>query len=242
MPTITIFTFSELPAIDKTIEIINGKKKGDSWISARVNKYNMDEIFIQFWYYEDIENGIKKVFSEEDSYEIVSFLKENGKNRVLKRTYCFINFVTKTLEIYRGPDAKTGEILNLLEKCLKIKFVPLSLTTDQLEKIYSRHSLELKQVLFKNINGLIYDILRGNNLEINSKFKEYLLAFPSSLRVISFRPKIKFMNEHNKYQVTLNGDKGTLRISSNDVFQFRPRFEIRQIIFILAATIGLLAS
>jgi hypothetical protein len=242
MPTITIFTFSEMLKMEKAIECLNGKKKGESWISARVNKYNKDEIFIQYWYYEDVENGIKRVFSEEDSYEIVSFLKENGKNRVLKRTYCFINFITKTLEIYRGPDAKAGEILQLLEKCLKIKFIPLSLTTDQLTKIYSRHSLELKQVLFKNINGLIYDILRGNSLEANMKFNEYMKMFPSSLRVISFRPKIKFMNEHNKYQVTINGDKGTLRVSSNDVFQFRPRFEIRQLIFILAATIGILAS
>jgi len=242
MPTITIFTFSEMPKFDETIEMLNGRKKGESWISARVNKYNKDEIFIQYWYYEDIENGIKKVFSEEDAYEIVSFLKENGKQKVLKRTYCFINFITKTLEIYRGPDAKTGEILQMIEKCLKIKFHPLNLTTEHLTKIYSRHSLELKQVLFKNINGLIYDILRGNNLESNKIFMEYLQSFPSSLRVISFRPKIKFMNDHNKYQVTLNGDKGTLRISSNEMFQFRPRFEVRQLIFILAATIGLIAS
>jgi len=242
MPTITIFTFSEMPKFEQAIEALNGKKKGETWISARINKYNKDEIFIQYWYYEDIENGIKKVFSEEDAYEIVSFLKENGKQKVLKRTYCFINFITKTLEIYRGPDARAGQILQMIEKCLKIKFSPLNLTTAHLTKIYSRHSLELKQVLFKNINGLIYDIFRGNNLEANAKFKEYLQTFPSSLRVISFRPKIKFMNEHNKYQVTLNGDKGTLRISSNEVFQFRPRFEVRQLIFILAATIGLLAS
>lgn len=242
MPTITIFTFADMPSIEQAIEAINGKKKRESWISARVNKYNRDEIFIQYWYYEDIENGIKKVFSEEDSYEIVSFLKENGKNKVLKRTYCFINLITKTLEIYRGPDARTGEIVQLLEKYLKIKFIPLSLTTEQLTKIFSRHSLELKQVLFKNINGLIYDILRGNNLEINSKFNEYMKIFPSSLRVISFRPKIKFMNDHNKYQVTLNGDKGTLRISSNEVFQWRPRYELRQLIFLIASVVGLLAS
>lgn len=242
MPTITVFTFPELKKMEEVIEKLNGKKKDENWLSARVNKYNSDEVFIQYWYYEDVESNIKKVFSEEDAYEIVSFLKENGKNKVLKRTYCFINFATKTLEIYRGPDAKTNEILQLLEKCLKVKFVPINLNSDQLVKIFSKHSTELKQVLFKNINGLIFDILRGNCLELNAKFNEYMKNFPSSLRVISFSPKIKFMNEHNKYQVTLNGDKGTLRISSNDVFQFRPRFELRQIIFIIAATIGLLAS
>jgi hypothetical protein len=242
MPTITIFTFEQLPSIEKVCDILNGKKKGENWISARVNKYNKDEVFIQYWYYEDIENGLKKIFSEEDSYEIVSFLKENGKSKVLKRTYCFINLVTRTLEIYRGPDAKLAEILQLLEKNLKIKFISLNLSSDQLKKIYSQHSLELKQVLFKNINDLIFDILHGNNLETNQKFNEYLEKFPKNLRVISFRPKIKFMNDHNKYQVTLNGDKGTLRISSNEIFQWRPRYELRQIIFIIAATIGLLAS
>lgn len=242
MPTITIFTFDSLPKIEEACEKINGKKKGENWISARINKYNQDEVFIQYWYYEDVENGLKKIFSEEDSYEIVTFLKENNKTRVLKRTYCFINFVTKTLEIYRGPDAKLLEILQLLEKNLKTKFNSLNLSSDQLKKIYSRHSLELKQVLFKNINDLIFDILHGNNLETNQKFNEYLEKFPQNLRVISFRPKIKFMNEHNKYQVTLNGDKGTLRISSNNIFQWRPRYEIRQLVFILAGTVGLLAS
>lgn len=242
MPTISVFTFPEMKKMEEVIEKLNGRKKDENWLSARVNKYNSDEVFIQYWYYEDVESNIKKVFSEEDAYEIVSFLKENGKNKVLKRTYCFINFITKTLEIYRGPDAKANEILQLLEKCLKVKFVPLSMNSNQLVKIFSKHSLELKQVLFKNINGLIFDILRGNSLELNAKFNEYMKNFPSSLRVISFRPKIKFMNEHNKYQVTLNGDKGTLRISSNNIFEWRPRWEIRQIIFILAMTLGLLPS
>jgi hypothetical protein len=33
--------------------------------------------------------------------------------------------------------------------------------------------------------------------------------------------------------VTINGDKGTIRLSSNEVFRWRPRFEIRQLVFIL---------
>ena len=45
---------------------------------------------------------------------------------------------------------------------------------------------------------------------------------------------------NEKYQVTVNGDKGTMKVSSNGVFKYRSRFEIRQITFLVAATLGLL--
>jgi hypothetical protein len=130
----------------------------------------------------------------------------------------------------------------LLEKLLKVKFTSLNLRSEELQKIYSNHSAELKQAMFKDIDGLMFEILRGNYLENNSKFKEYLKNFPESLRVISFRPKIKFLNRGNKYQVTINGDKGTIRFSSDEVFRWRPRYEIRQIVFIVAAIAGLLQT
>jgi len=241
MSTITVFTFEKLPKIYEICKSLNGKKFSEAWFTAKPSKYNQNEVFISYWYYESVEESLKRVFSEDDSYEIVSFLKENGKTKVLKRTYCFINLLTKTLEIYRGPDSKTEEILSFLEKLLKVKFIPIKLKSEELQKIYSQHSVELKQVMFKNIEGLIYDILRGNYLENNKKFKEYLQKFPECLRVISFRPKIKFLNSYNKYQVTINGDKGTIRLSEG-MFSWRPRYEIRQIIFLIAVTIGLLVS
>jgi len=242
MPIISVFTFKELFPIPEICEILNGKKQSEVWLTAKESKYNKNEIFIQYWFYEDVEEGLKKIFSDEDADEIVSFLKQNGKSKVLKRIYCFINTLTKTLEVYRGPDEKTEEIVALLEKLLKVKFVPLNLKSEELQKIYSQHSVELKQVMFKNIEGLIFEILRGNYLENNSKFKEYLKKFPESLRVISFRPKIKFLNRGNKYQVTINGDKGTIRFSSDEVFMWRPRFEIRQIVFIVVTITGLLQT
>lgn len=242
MPIISVFTFEKLPPVFEICKALNGKKFSEAWLTAKESKYNRNEVFIQYWFYEDVEEGLKKVFSEDDVYEIVSFLKQNGKNKVLKRIYCFINTLTKTLEVYRGPDEKTEEIVALFEKLLKIKFTLLNLKSEELQKIYSNHSVELKQVMFKNIDGLIFEILRGNYLENNDKFKEYLKTFPESLRVISFRPKIKFLNRGNKYQVTINGDKGTIRLSSDEVFRWRPRFEIRQIVFIVAATAGLLQA
>ncbi|MEM5800903.1 MAG: hypothetical protein QXD54_05005 [Candidatus Aenigmatarchaeota archaeon] len=240
MPTITVFLFEKLPSPFEICGILNNKKFKDSWIEAKVSRYDKNEVFVQYFYYESLEDALKKAFSEEDIYEIVSFLKQNGKNKILKRTYCFINTLTKTLEVYRGPDKKTEEIVLLLESLLKVKFHPLKLDSQKLKEIYSKHAIELKQAMFRNIEGLIYEVLKGNYLEKNRKFNFYLAKFPSCLRVISFRPKIKFLNS-SKYQVTINGDKGTIKLSSN-YFNWRPRFEIRQIVFIIAATLGLVAS
>ncbi len=240
MTTISIYHCQNIKTVWEICNALNGKKEDGSWFTAKPGKYSRNEVFVQYWKYEDIEDSVRRVFSEDDTEEVVSFLKQNGKTRVLKRTYCFINLLTKTLEIYRGQDSKTEEIVALIEELLNIKFTPVSLKSEELQKIYTQHAVELKQVMFKNVYGLFYEILRGKFLENNEKFKQYLQTFPESLRVISFRPNIKFLNGCNKYQVTLNGDKGTIKLSSNGVFSWRPRFEVRQIVFIVAATLGLL--
>lgn len=242
MSTITLFKYTGLPDAREVSRQINKKGVSGKWFLANPSKYNRNEVFIQYFYYEDIENGIKKIFSEEDSGEIVSYLKQNGKTKVLKKVYCFINNLTKTLEIYRGLDNKTEEIVSMLERLLNTKFEQISLKSEELQKIYSQHGTELKQAMFKNTHGLIYEILRGKYLENNEKYKQYLQTFPDCLRVVSFRPNIKFLNGNNKYQVTINGDKGTIKLSSNGEFTWRPRLEVRQIIFLIAATAGLLPS
>lgn len=242
MSVISIFKYENLPSVHEIVKALNKKKVDDELITAKVSRYNRNEVVVQYFYYEDVEDVVKKVFSENDSDEIVSFLRQNGKTKVLRKTYCFINTLTKTLEIYRGPDKRTSRIVSILEQLLNTKFIPISLTSEDLQKIYEQHGTELTQAMFKNIHGLFYEILRGKLLEKNSKFKEYLKKFPEALRVISFRPKIKFLNNNNKYQVTINGDKGTIKFSSNGLFKWRPRLEIRQITFIIAATLGLLAS
>jgi hypothetical protein len=218
MPTITVFTFEDMPKLERAIALLNGKKCGESWVTARQNKYNQDEIFIQHWYYEDLENGLKRAFSEEDSYEIVSVLKENGKDKVLKRTYAFINCVTHTLEIYRGLDRRTNELLKLLEKHLKTTFSPLVLSQEELVQTYRMHSTELRKATLRNPKSSIEIEITGKNVDASREFAEFFRN-PWALRAISFRPKIRFMNEHNKYLVSLDGDRGTLKISSNDVFQ-----------------------
>jgi hypothetical protein len=236
MPVITVFTFEKLPSVKEIVKALDKKKNGDAWLTAKESKYSKEEVFLQYWYHEDVETALKQAMSEEDVYEIVSFLKDNGKQKVLKRAYCFINLFFKTLEIYRGPDNRTQEIVSFLEKLLNTKFKPITLKSEQLKEIYSNHATELKQAMFKHVDGLVYEILKANYLEKNWKYIECLKKYPENLRVITFRPKIKFLNENNRYQVTINGDKGTIRLSSNEVFRWRPRFEIRQLISILRNT------
>jgi hypothetical protein len=238
MPTITMFTVEQMPKLEEAVSRLNGKKNEENWISARQNKYNQDEIFIQYSYYQEIESALKRAFSEEDSYEIVTVLKDNGKDKVLKRTYAFINYVTNTLEIYRGLDSGTNQLLKLLEKNLNATFRPLVLSQEELVQIYKKHSAELKKATLKNQQSNDEIAITGKNIDDSQTFIE-LFRYPWILREISFRPKIKFMNEHNKYVVSLDGDRGTLRISSNQVFQWRPRFEIRQLVFAIAATKGM---
>lgn len=241
MSVVSVFKFESLSSPWQVAKSLNGQKINETRITAFVSKYNRNEVFVQYFFYEDIEEAIKKITDENESTEIVSVLKQNGKTKLLKRVYCFINLLTKTLEIYTGSELLVNEIISALEKVLKTRFSQVTLSSSDLQKIYSQHSTELKQAMFKNIDGLFYEILRGKSLENNEKFKQYMQKFPDSLRVISFRPKIKFLNSNNKYQVTLNGDRGTLRFSSpNGEFSWRPRIEIRQLTFLIAATLGFL--
>ncbi|MBI2545397.1 MAG: hypothetical protein HYW22_02245 [Candidatus Aenigmarchaeota archaeon] len=243
MSVITVFKFENLDEPFKIAKSLNGQKSNDSWLTAFVSKYNRNEIVVNYWFYEDLENNVKKVLDENESMEVISYLKQNGKTRVLKRIFSFVNILTKTLEIYTGSESKLDEIVEILEHVLSTKFTRVVLSSQNLQTIYSEHSTELKQVMFKNVEGLFYEILRGGNLQMNGKFQNCMEKFPENLRVISFRPKIKFFNGHNRYQVTLNGDKGTLRFSSvNEKFSWRPRVEIRQLTFLIAATLGIFSG
>ncbi len=242
MSTITLYKTPSLPTVREIARKLHGKRCKDRWFTAMASKFNQNEVYANFWYYEDIEEGVKKMLSNGDAGGVVSILKQNGRTKIMRRIYCFINTLTKTLEIYRGPDSRTDKIMCDIENILDLKFERVSLNPEQLQNMYSQHGVELTQVMFKNIHGLIYDIFRGKYLENNSKYQQYLHKFSDSLCVVSFRPKIKFLNGNNKYQITINGDKGTVRLSSNGKVAWRPRFEVRQIMLMISATAGFLPS
>ncbi|MFH8092359.1 MAG: hypothetical protein QXM38_00215 [Candidatus Aenigmatarchaeota archaeon] len=231
MPTICLFRFEENLPKHQIIKLIDGFRQNEFLFKAKQSRFRDDEIEIDVWYEEDIEFGLNKVFPN-DAAEIVQYLKENGKEKVVRKIYCFLDVKRKTLEIYRGYDCLTENIKNKLENILGMKFTPLSLSSSELISLVNNYSSELKQAMFKYVHGLLYSIIRGRHLEKNEKYLGYLEAKPESLRVVSFIPKIKYMSPR-EYMITVNGDKGTLKISEG-FFKWKPRFEIRQIVDILA--------
>jgi len=231
MVTITLYKLDPLPSKEKIIKKLNNKKKNGLWLKARESKYNKNEIEIDVWYEEDIETGLKRAFSDE-AYEVVEYLRNNGKEKITRKVYCFLNLRLETLEIYRGIDAITNKIREAIQSLLRINLTPVSLDAGHLLHIIKKYSSELKQAMFKYIHGLWYHILRGRHLEDNVKFKDFIVMKPESLRVISVIPKINYLNG-SEYMVTINGDKGTIKMYDG-FYKWKPRLEVRQIISIVA--------
>ncbi|MCX8179315.1 MAG: hypothetical protein N3E38_01070 [Candidatus Aenigmarchaeota archaeon] len=231
MATISLFKFEESLPKQQIVNLIDGKKENGFWFRAKQSRFRESEIEIDVWYEEDIEIGMNRVFST-DAVEIVQYLKENGKEKIVRKIYCFLDVEKKTLEIYRGYDGLTEKIKQQLEKMLATKFMAFSLSSNALIKLVNEHSSELKQVMFKYLHGLWYSIIRGRHLEKNEKYISYLREKPESLRVVSIVPKIKYMSP-KEYLVTVNGDKGTIKFAEG-LFKWRPRFEVRQIIDIIS--------
>jgi len=227
MSVISLFKIKELPKKLDLVYRIDGRKRDKYSFKARTSKYNENEIEIMVWYKEDIETGLKRAFSDQ-APGIISIFKENGREQVLRKVFAFVNLENSTLEIYRGIDNITIELKDILQDFLKTELASVSLNSGQLLKIIQSHSKELKQAMFKYIHGLWYHIIRGTHLENNNKYKTYLETKQDSLRVISVLPKIKYLNG-SEYMVTINGDRGTIRMS-NGYVKWKPRAEIRQIV------------
>lgn len=227
MPTITLFNVVGELVKENLIQKINenGRKFN---MSACENKYSKNEIIISYFFEENIEEKIKNIL-EEQGDEVISIIKQNGKNKILRKLVAFLDIELKILEVYRGPDKVTEDFVDKLSSITGVKLVPVKFTAEELESIYKTYSYELKQAMFKNVDGMFYNIFRGNFLESNKRFLLYLQNNKQSLRVISIRPSIKFL-KGGRYQVTINGDKGTIKFSLASEQKWRPRFEIRQIV------------
>jgi len=231
MTTITLFKIEPLLEKDEIINRLNKKKKNGCWLKAKESKYNEKEIEIDVWYEEDVETGLKRAFSDE-AYEMVEYLRAKGKEKIVRKVYCFIDLNLGTLEIYRGIDFITYKIKEIIEGLLGVILSVVSLDAGHLMHITAKYSSELKQAMFKYIHGLWYHIIRGSHLENNGKFKDFIVTKPDSLRCVSIVPKIKYLNGSD-YMVTINGDKGTIRMS-NGYFKWKPRLEVKQIVSIVA--------
>jgi len=234
MPTITMFIAQNVKPKFQIIKEINEKGKGEKeWFSATLNKSRQEEIIINYFFEESLEEHLSKILDEDEIDEIVSVLKQNGNSKIVKRVTCFFNVESRILEVYRGPDKLTEKIVEKLTQITDIVFKRIKISADALQEIYQKYSLEVTQAMFKNVEGLFYQTLRGNNLETNRRFLECISRFKNCLRVVSMRPAIKFLNG-GRYQITINGDKGSIKFSSLPDFKWRPRFEVRQIVEIVS--------
>jgi len=238
MPTISLFLVEPTPSVKEIVAKLDKKKINEAWLTARKSKFLTTEVVIEYFYYESLEENLRRVIDGEEFHDIVNILSKNGNYTILRKVMCYFNERIGLLEICRGHDEVTKRLKTIFEKLLGVKLIPVTLDSKELIRLVQNHSMELRQAMFKNVDGFWYTILRGTHLENNSKFNEYLIKNHNSLRVVSIRPKIRFLR--NKYTVTINGDKGTLKFLPGDVFKWRPRFEIRQMVFIIASMIGLI--
>ncbi|OYT42803.1 MAG: hypothetical protein B6U78_00160 [Candidatus Aenigmarchaeota archaeon ex4484_224] len=210
--------------IEEVVRKFNGKKDIFE-IKAKKSNFNSHEAIIEFEYEVNLEEEIKKRFGIE--------IKELKNLKTKRRVIAFLNNFTKTFEVYRGFDYLCKKIVEIAEELLGQNLFPLKLDGFSLVKIIRKFSIETKQLMFKNIDGFFWKVIRGKSLEKNEIAWKEIFRNVNSLRVISFRPKIRFLKDGTKYQITYNAEKGTLKFSSMEDFRYRPRYEIRQIVFIL---------
>lgn len=224
---ISLFKTNPIPTKMELLLSLDGQELNGCSFKVKKSEFDEDELEVAIWYEEDVEIQIKKLFSL-DAPEIVEYLKKKGQEKVIKRIYSFINLERGVLEIYRGGDYVTEKIKKLMEGLLEIQLKRVYIKSRKLLELVEENSLELKQATFKYVDDLYYYQLRGNNLEGNKKYMEYIKMNPMSLRAVSISPDIKYING-GKYSVNIDGDRGTVKIM-NGAMKWRPRLEVRQIV------------
>lgn len=227
MVTVSVFKMSSVPEKLDIVYRLDGEKVGDCKFQTRRSRFDDNEIKINVFYEEDIEVGMKRAFSNK-AWEMVHYLKERGQEKIQKKIVCFLDMEKGTLEVYRGKDHVTSKIEKGLERLLRISLEPVNLDHQSLLTIVNQRSEEMKKALFKYIHGMWYQVLRGNKLESNQKYLEYISAKPEALRQVSVIPKIDWTNG-SKYMVTFDGEKGTIQMYDGS-YRGKPRAEVKQLV------------
>lgn len=234
MRVISVYIFNKnhinQEATEEILNKLNSLRSEEWWIKANYNRY-WKEISGTLNYYVAIDEILEKFVPE-----ALKYFKNDEKKRIRKQLKFFIDLEKKIVEIYRGKDRITEFLKSALERVLKTKLEPMSLTPEQLLKIVKNHSTELTQAYFSNVNGFLYEVYRGRHLETNLSFLIKLRKQMNSLRIISIKPRILYESLY-PYQITVNGNKGTIRFSNGNGKE-KPRSEIRQIIYIISNVMG----
>lgn len=227
MRVISVYTFSSMKTSpEELVERLNELNENEWWIKARYNKY-WNEITGIFNYYITINDIIERFIPE-----LTKHVTEFSNKKIRKSVRFFIDMEKRMVEIYRGHDKVTEQIKCLIEQTIRAKLEPLTLTPEQMIKIIKNNSSELTQAYFTNVDGFMYEAYRGRHLETNLSFLLKLRKYLNSLKIISVKPKILYESLY-PYQITINGNKGTIKFSGNNN-KSKPRSEIRQIIYIIS--------
>ncbi len=178
-------------------------------LNIKIISISKDRITFQIIYKEPISEIINRGFKEIAS-DILERLKDFANKTLEIAVEATIYKKQKVLVIRRGRDHILYRILKKISKYFG-EISPISLDSKSLLELARKYGSEVKLAMFKNVDGLFYEILRGRHLEANEKFKRMLKRNKDSLKVIGFYMK----NSWPKFQVTINGDKGTIRYYEN---------------------------
>jgi len=210
MVTITLLHFKTYRDINEIEKELNKISSGKYWIVAK--KENEKTIKIIFNYKITLEEALRKVLS---ASEIKNFFNGISSKLLTRNIIAYMHFDKEILEVHRGIDYILNFFIVVLERNLKIKFVPYFISSEALLKIMNNYSISLNQVYFKFVNGFVFEMYKGKYLQHSELIKEKLKSLSKHLRIITIIPKIKFDNAPKS--VSINGDRGTLKFSVDKI-------------------------
>ncbi|MEM0476082.1 MAG: hypothetical protein QW367_00385 [Candidatus Aenigmatarchaeota archaeon] len=222
MSTITLLHFKTTRNIEEIEKELNKISEENYWIIA--SKENEKLLKIIFNYKVSLEDELRKVLSIS---EIRNIFNGISSQLLTRRIVAYMHFDKEILEVERGSDYIFSFFISVLEKNLKIKFINLYISSNALLKIIERYSISLNQIYFKFVNGLLFEMYKGKFLQYSDFIKRKIEENRKNIRIITILPKIKFRGTPKS--ITINGDKGTIKFYSKEIF----RDEINQIINII---------
>ena len=82
MPIITVYHYKEMLGVHQILNALSNARLNGVWMKFMPSKFSKHEIYIQYCFWENVENDLKRIIGEDDS--IINVLRENGKSRILR--------------------------------------------------------------------------------------------------------------------------------------------------------------
>ena len=222
---ITLYQIKTIKNTQEIIKKLDRKQvKGGTLKATPIQTLQLEEIQITYTYKEKLQTKLEMFMTKE---QLESLEETIANYKFENKVHCYYHPTQKLLEIQRNQDEMTDEIAKTIAKTLETEAKKIKFDSKALLELVNDHSTQLKYALFKNIDGLWQNSLRGKQLEKHHLFQEYVQENENSLRVVGVNMNINYIN-NGKYQVTVNGDKGTIGFIDKE--HEKPREEVRQIV------------